>query len=168
MTSTTTQNITIGNIQQNAHVFTSMTTPLISIGTLCDQGCIATFDANKISITKHNNQIATGPRNHQTGLWDLHFTHANINKANHITPTKNMQDMIQYLHASCFFPVKSTWLDVIGKGFFKTWPGVTTQNVTKYLLKNEFIERGHMRQKFKNFQSNKKKPYHKQHLPTNK
>ena len=54
-----------------------------------------------------------------------------------------MQDMIQYLHDSCFFPFKSTWLEAIGKGFFKTWPEVTIQNVTKYLLKRIYRNRAH-------------------------
>ena len=37
------------------------------------------------------------------------------------------------------------------------YPRFTPQNVTKYLIKNEFTERGHMQQNFKNFQSTKTK-----------
>ena len=42
-------------------------------------------------------------------------------------------DLAEYLHASCYGPVKSTFIKAIEKSFFKTWPGLSEKIVRKHL-----------------------------------
>ena len=92
-----------------------MTTPLIYIGVIVYQGCTSLFEKEHVMITKNNQHVASGTRNHQTGLWNMELqqlqedhlqaNHLRIVKqqhANYITPTSNMHEMIKYLHAASF------------------------------------------------------------------
>ena len=40
---------------------------------------------------------------------------------------------MKFLHASCFSPVKSTWIKAIRNGNFATFPGLIANLVSKYL-----------------------------------
>eukprot|EP00956_Cyclotella_meneghiniana_P031705 scaffold84006_cov66-Cyclotella_meneghiniana.AAC.3 len=93
----------------------------------------------------------TGYRDKTTGLWRVPLKN---NPTNLNTDTKllskeesttitneiiaNVNDLpstervIRYLHAAAGFPTKSTWLKAIGKGFYGTWPLLTSKNVNKY------------------------------------
>ena len=46
---------------------------LLSIGQLCDEGCIAVFDRKLLSIIKNKKLILQGYRNIRDGLWDIPF-----------------------------------------------------------------------------------------------
>ena len=65
-------------------------------------------------------------------------------------------DLIKYLHAACFSPVKSTFRNAIKKGFLKTWPGLTVDLVDKYLTPTIATEQGHLTQEKQHLQSTKK------------
>ena len=51
------------------NVFPDMASSLLSIGQLCDDGCIALFDKHQVAIIKDNAVILTGHRNPRTKLW---------------------------------------------------------------------------------------------------
>ena len=54
---------------REAHIIPGLThSSLISIGKLCDSGCIATFNQRDVKITKNNELLLTGNRDHHTGL----------------------------------------------------------------------------------------------------
>jgi hypothetical protein len=77
-------------------------------------------------------------------------------KANIIIRKKQThKDLVTYLHACCFSPVKSTFQQAIKKGFFKTWPGLTTQLVEKHLTTSTATVKGHLVQERANLQSTK-------------
>ena len=60
---------------RSAHAFRGLTNAsLISIGKLCDDGCVAVFDKLDLRIFKKNQLILTGKRNMTDGLWDIHLT----------------------------------------------------------------------------------------------
>ena len=62
----------ISSKAQSAHVFNYITTgPLISMGKLCDDNCIAIFNKFDAKILKHNQVIITGLRDHTNGLWNI-------------------------------------------------------------------------------------------------
>jgi hypothetical protein len=46
----------------------------------------------------------------------------------------NQKDLINYLHAACFSPVKSTWITAIKNGFFSSWPGLTGHAVENHFI----------------------------------
>ena len=59
---------------------------------------------------------------------------ATINAASAVLETTHSkQELVRFLHATCFYPVKSTWLKAIANGNFATFPGLTTSLVSKYL-----------------------------------
>ena len=67
-------------------------------------------------------------------------------------------DLAEYLHASCFAPVKSTFLKAINKGFFKTWPGLSQKLVKKHLHPSTYTAKGHLAQTRQHLQSTKIPP----------
>ena len=55
---------------------------LLSIGQLCNQGCVAIFDKYKLYILQNGKQILTGDRNLKDGLWDGPFREKKIHHIN--------------------------------------------------------------------------------------
>ena len=61
---------------QQGHVLRTLSTgSLISIGTLCDDDCTATFSKNQITVTKNGTPIIHGTRNREDGLWYIPLPH---------------------------------------------------------------------------------------------
>jgi hypothetical protein len=71
-------------------------------------------------------------------------------KFNHAHDNNNEKDLINYLHAACFSPVKSTWITAIKNGNFLSWPGLTEHAVEKYLSKSTATTKGHLNQQWQN------------------
>ena len=92
---------------------------LLSIGELCDKGCIALFDKSHLHIFRNDCHLLTGHCNLNDGLWDVPFKTHGIDKINYIvTKDKNKMELAQYLHACAFSPVNSTFQECIKKGIF--------------------------------------------------
>jgi hypothetical protein len=70
--------------------------------------------------------------------------------SNHAHDNSNQKDLINYLHAACFSPVKSTWITAIKNGNFTSWPGLTEQAVEKHLSKSTSTTKVHLNQQRKN------------------
>ena len=59
---------------------------------------------------------------------------------------KSKLQLVDYHHASCWSPVKSTWVKAISNIFFTFWPGLSKAMVNQYLVKKEATILGHLRQ----------------------
>ena len=131
-----------------------------------------------MGLFKDFKYILTGNRNSTDGLWDIPLTrpkHLTTQKLNVIIPKKqNLTSLLQYLYASLFSLTKTTLLQAIRNGNLATWPGLTTNNVNKYLPEMPATVLGHLDQSRKGFsQQNKALPpaptisvHHKScHLP---
>jgi hypothetical protein len=57
-----------------------------------------------------------------------------------------LKELINYLHAAAFSPVKSTWIKAIKNGIFSSWPGLTEHAVEKLLSKSTATVKGHLNQ----------------------
>ena len=89
---------------------------LISIGKLCDAGFKETFDKQTVNITRKGRIILNVWRDHQPVSWcfpihnqqtvkqNLHVE--TTKQANYVGQTKNLQDLINYLHTAPFIPVQ--------------------------------------------------------------
>ena len=105
--------------------------------------------------------ILEGPRDKTTKLWHLPTTFQtivegqdeDINNVYHLT-TQAAQ--IQYLHASAGYPVPTTWIKAIKKGFYTTWPGISAKAVIKHLPKSVVTAKGHMTQTRQNIRSTRR------------
>eukprot|EP00957_Ditylum_brightwellii_P135003 10293686-Ditylum_brightwellii.AAC.1 len=62
---------------------------------------------------------------------------------------------MQFLHAAAGYSVPSTWIKAIQKGYNISWPGLTANNVRRYLPKSSITARGHIDQLRKNTNSTK-------------
>ena len=68
---------------------------------------------------------------------------------------KRASDLATYLHATCFSPVKHTFLNTIKKFLFLTWPGLTPSLIQKYLVLPQSIILGHIKQEKHSLHSTK-------------
>jgi hypothetical protein len=71
-------------------------------------------------------------------------------QCNHTHDNINQKDLIHYLHAACFSPIKSTWSTAIKNGNFTSWPGLTEQAVEKNLSKSTSTTKVHLNQQRRN------------------
>jgi hypothetical protein len=73
----------------------------------------------------------------------------------HAHDNNNQKDLINYRHAACFSPVKSTWIKAIKNGFFSSWPGLNEHTVEKHLSKYTSTPKGHLNQQRQNTRTTK-------------
>jgi hypothetical protein len=76
---------------------------------------------------------------------------------NHAHDNSNQKDLINYLHAAYFSPVKSTWITAIKNGHFTSWPGLTEHDVEKHLSQSTSTTKGHLNQQRQNARTTKVK-----------
>ena len=186
MTATKQGSLTIPELSwhgNNVHVFPKLQSAnLLSIGQFCDDGCIVIFHKNLVLVTKHNKIILRGFRNTNNGMWEIplpltdklnstitktntevYFVNSNAQTklANGIIKKETtINDLINFLHAACFSPSPSTWIQAIKKNYFLSWPGLTAKAVRKYLTPSAATAKGHLDQQQKNQQSSKNDPFH--------
>ena len=89
---------------------------LLSVGQLCDQGCIAVFTKNDLQVFHNNKKILHGHRNITDGLWDVPFQHQKQTINYVLTQTKPKYELAQYLHACAFSPTMDTFTRAIKMG----------------------------------------------------
>jgi hypothetical protein len=105
---------------------------LISVGQLCNNGCSITFTQEKVTVSKNGKCVMYGSRDPRSRLWRVDLKHkfeTNQVQCKHAHDNSNQKDLINYLHAACFSPVKSTWITAIRNGNFTSWSGLTEQAV---------------------------------------
>jgi hypothetical protein len=78
-------------------------------------------------------------------------------QCNHAHDNSNQKDLINYLHAASFSPIKSTWITGIKNGNFTSWPGLTEQAVENHLSKSTSTTKGHLNQQRQNARTTKAK-----------
>ena len=129
---------------------------LVSLGQLCDDDCRVMLTKDYLFAIKNNQVILQGTRNPHNGLWDIPLpkpqgqlgTITDHSKqptpvlrynqqSSHINVIlwydQDKHNLIAFLHAACFAPVKSTFLKAIQNNHFTMWPGLTVQSVKKHL-----------------------------------
>ena len=150
-----------------AYIFSNMASSLLSIGQLCDDGCIALFDKCRVIIIKDNAVILMGRRDPQTKLWVVDLDDAptmepmpgpNILQyaANAAIAKETVAERIAFLHWCAGSPQLSTFCKAIDAGYFRSWPQLTSQLVRKHLPSSIPMIKGHLDQQRKNIKSTKK------------
>jgi hypothetical protein len=118
------------------------------------------FSAPIATVKKGGTSLFVGWRDHSTTLWRIDLTGqpastiSRPNAANNVYEKRSIADTIAYLHATCFSPVKDTWIKAIAVGNFSGWPGLSVDNVRKYLAKADATVKGQMNQQRQNTRSN--------------
>ena len=62
---------------------------------------------------------------------------------------KNQTYLVPNLCAAVFSKFKTTWINAIQKGYFKSWSGLTVQLVKKYITNSEVTARENIYQVWK-------------------
>ena len=126
---------------------------LLSVGQFCDDNCVVTFDKYKAIVLKNNKIILQGTRDPLNGMWNTFLPTHQLNGI--IKKETSKSDLIHFLHAACFSPSPSTWIQAIKRNFFLGWPGLTVEAVRKYLISSPSTHKGHLDQTQKNQASTK-------------
>ena len=72
-----------------------------------------------------------------------------------IKKSQTKTELAKYLHATCWSPPPSTFINAIRNGNFVTWPGLTPALIRNHLHKSLATAKGHLDQEQKNLQSTK-------------
>jgi hypothetical protein len=131
---------------------------LISVGQLCDKECSVTFTKDHVTVSINGKDVMYGSRDPKPRLWRVNLKqnmNTKIAHCNHAHDNNNQKDLINYLHAACFSPVKSTWITAIRNGNFSSWPGLNEHSVKKYQSKSTSTTKGHLSQPMQNARTTK-------------
>ena len=144
---------------------------LLSIGQLCDNGCIAVFYSNKVDIYHNNTIILTRERNYSNSLWYIdianqephtkapnipNFHLQKIHKMNYIVPKTNAEKLVRFIHTTCGSPSINSFAYAIKKGYLATWPNLSIKNMKQYLRVPTATILRHLNHQQKNKLSTKK------------
>jgi hypothetical protein len=94
---------------------------LISVGQLCDYEYSVTFTQDKVTVSRNGKDVMYGSRDPKSRLWRVNLEqkmNTKIAQCKHAHDNNNQKDVINYLHAACFSPVKSTWIKAIKNRIF--------------------------------------------------
>ena len=116
-----------------AHRIPQLTQSILSIRKLCDNECVDKFDKQHCNIHYNGKLILHGEYNKATTLCKIPLvtydgetkyipTSEDENIVFNLEQIATKKDIIHFLHASLFSPVKSTWLKAIKNEKFVTWP----------------------------------------------
>jgi hypothetical protein len=144
---------------QKAHILPGLVhNSLISVGHLCDNRCNVTFTQEQVAISKNGKCVMYGSRDPRSRLWIVDFKQrfeTQQVQCNHAHDKSNQKDLINYLHAAYFSPVKSTWITAIKNGHFTSWPGLTEHAVEKHLSKSTSTTKVHLNQQIQDARTTK-------------
>jgi hypothetical protein len=144
---------------RQAHILPGLVhNSLISVGKLCDNRCSVTFTQEQVTVSKNGKCVVDGSQDPKSRLWHVYLKkrfETNQVHCNHAHDDSNQKDLINYLHAACFSPVKSTWITAIKNGSFTSWPGLTEHAVEKHLSKSTSTTKGHLNQQRQNARTTK-------------
>jgi len=151
---------------RRCHVFPALnaTGSLLSIGKLCDHGCIAIYDKDSVQIYRSGTLLMQGHRDKLTRLWlvDTSGGDSNATSANRYHLIANntrtiaaaaMQhgggdstaDTVAFLHAAMGSPPLSTFITAIEKGYVDL-PAISITAVKRYKPRSLATAKGHLDQ----------------------
>jgi hypothetical protein len=143
---------------------------LLSVGQLCNEGYIVTFQQDKVTIcNSDNSKLLSGPRDANTGLWRINLKQPNKTIpdpiANNVYELCNTGALVHYLHKALLIPTKAAMLQAVKDGHLITWPGLTEHAFNKHLKLTPATAIGHMNQRLQNIRSTSKASIETQQSP---
>jgi hypothetical protein len=132
---------------------------LVSIGQLCDSGCIVKFNATNVTVHYNDCLVLTGTRTPATRLWHIDPpTPPQLDSANGAVGSATPAEVIAFAHASLFSPALSTLEKAIDKGYLINFPGLTKAGLRKHPPRLIPMVKGHLDHNRQNQCSTKPKP----------
>jgi hypothetical protein len=130
---------------------------LLSIGQLCDAGCIVEYTATNVCVRHNDVDVLHGKRTPATQLWHitlppgpklLHATNAAIGSA-------TAPELVAFAHAALFSPALSTPASTLEKGYLPNFPGLSSRTLRSHPPESAAMIKGHLDQSRKNQRSTK-------------
>ena len=117
------------------HICTTMrTSPLISLGFICDYRCIIKLEQYNITVQNNGKKILRGTSKKKTGMWEVPIlTQQSKPTVNTILSQTSKPELEKYFHAAIFIPTKTVLLKEVKQGLIKTWPYLNEGLINKYL-----------------------------------
>jgi hypothetical protein len=145
---------------------------LLSVGQLCEEGYIVTFQRDMVTICNSDNAaLLSGARDDTTGLWCINLKqtikHIPDPIASNVYELRSTGALVHYLHKTLFSPTEAAMLQAVKDGHLITWPGLTEDAINKHLKLMPATAMGHMNQRLQNIRSTSKAPAEK-HQPPDK
>jgi len=138
---------------------------LLSVGTLCNDGCIAIFTKDHFFVLKNLQLILKGTRNWTDGLWDVPFPHQspttnqppkNVESINYIIKKDQPKyHLAAYIHACMFSPTISTLQRAVNLGNLISFPNIDNINFKTSLGPTAAMAKGHLDQEYSGLQTTK-------------
>jgi hypothetical protein len=148
---------------RKAHILPGLVqNSLIYVGQLCDNGCNVALTQEQVTVSRDGKCIMYGSQDPRLRLWIVDLKKRFETKCvqcNHAHDNSNTKDLVNYLHAACFSPVKSTWITANKSGHFTSWLGLTEQSVEKNLSESTSTTKCHLNQQRQHARSTK---FHKE------
>ncbi|KAL9183011.1 hypothetical protein ACHAXT_004798 [Thalassiosira profunda] len=163
-----------------AHEFPTFPDSLMSVSKTNDDGNVSIFTKDGVTmhreedvlITLRGKPILVGVRDendrYRIPLQQSRTTRtprkptkaaaAPLQQANSVYDLPSVEEGIQWMHATCGYPVKSTWLKAIKACNFHGWPLLSERAVRKYYPETTETPKGHMTQSRQGVRSTKSKP----------
>jgi hypothetical protein len=128
---------------------------LLSVGKLCDDDYIVTFQQDTVTICNSDNaKLLSGPRDVTTGLWRINLKQPNKTITdpieNNVYELRNIGALVHYLHKTLFSPTKAPMLQAVKDGHLITLPGLTEDAINKHLKLTPATAMVHMNQQRQN------------------
>ena len=140
----------------SAHLFPSLgDLSLVSIGQLCDAGCVANFTATDVTVSKAGTTVLQG-RRHADKLWHVQLP-SPPQALTAVNQSTDPADLVAFAHAALFSPSISTLATALRRNYIH-FPGLTTEVLAKHPPKSAPMIQGHLDQVRKNLRSTKPKP----------
>ena len=145
-----------------AHIFPHLQSgEIISIWQLCDDGCIETFTATRLSVVKDGITVLEGNRSSTSGMCQVNLTSNPTGPPSHQQPAvintlaeRSKPELAKWYHMALFRPVKKTLLQAIKNGRFFTCPNLTVE-LMKHLPPSMATAKVHMKHISNNSKSTK-------------
>ena len=80
-----------------------------------------------------------------------------LQQANSVYDLPSTKEAVKWMHATCGYPVKSTWLKATKAGNFTGWPIINERMVAKYYPETTKTPKSHLNQTRKNARLIKRK-----------
>eukprot|EP00804_Cyclotella_cryptica_P005131 CCRYP_011531-RA/>CCRYP_011531-RA protein AED:0.43 eAED:0.43 QI:0/0/0/1/1/1/2/0/350 len=165
-------------LRDREYTFDDFPNSLISVGCLADNNTVSIFTQDGVTVHNEHDVLITCrgdpvlipvPGEHRCyrvpliqtkGQWQPHLPKkrvtAKLYEANNVYDLPLFEHAIQWMHAVCRYPVKSTWLKAVKAGNFIGWPFLTEKHIAKYFPNTLETQQGHMAQTCKNMRSTKR------------
>ncbi len=136
-------------------ILPGLTTPLISVNKLAEEGYTTIFHPGENGVTIHEpgtvkittttDPILQGSKRKGAKLWTIEGNAPTKELASKVYDLPLIAQTIRYLHAAAGFPTEETWIKAIKKGNYSTWPTITPTLVRRHFPESDETQQGHMK-----------------------